>query len=295
MVGTRSAGTDLKAARATIVARFPELAGSTFTPLMAGWDSVAIDVDGRLIFKFPRHAAAERALVAEARLLAAIRPVVTMAVRDLSIHPGPPLFSRHVKLPGEHLLTREYRSLPDAARQRLAADVALFYAELHGLDPRAMSAAGAAPIHEWRMPDEILRRSWPLLPPALRLYAERAVAAWQRLPPDAHGTAFGYFDGHGWNMAFDHATARLNGIYDFADTGFGPLHREFVYPNWIAPDLTARIVAEYEALTGRAIDRERVHLLSGVLRLSELAEHADDAGRAPGMVRTDADWAALRA
>jgi hypothetical protein len=71
--------------------------------------------------------------VAEASLLTVIRPAVTMPVPDLTLYPGPPLFSRHIKLKGEHLLTRQYELLPVGARQRLAADMALFYASFTGL------------------------------------------------------------------------------------------------------------------------------------------------------------------
>lgn len=283
--------TNLGALRAAIARSFPELAGARFTPVVS-WDSVAVDVDDRLIFKFPRHPAAKERLATEARLLAVIRPAVTLPVPDLAIHPGPPLFSRHVKIRGEHLLARHYARLPVAARERLAADMALFYAELHRLDPDAMAAAGARPIAPWLAPEAILSRAWPLLSAELRRYAERTVATWQQLPPDPHGTVYGFFDGHGWNMAFDHRENRLNGIYDFADSGFGPLHQEFIYTNWIAPDLTARIVAAYEALTGRALDRRRIDLLSGVLRLSELAQYADDPEHAPAMLEQVAAWAA---
>jgi Ser/Thr protein kinase RdoA (MazF antagonist) len=167
-----------------------------------------------------------------------------------------------------------------------------FYAQLHSLAARVMEAAGARPIEPWLPPEEILRKVWPVLPSSLRPYADQTIAAWQQLPPDPHGTTYGFFDGHGWNMAFDHTANRLNGIYDFGDSGFGPLHQEFIYTNFIARDLTARIVAEYEALTGLALDRDRVDLLSGVLRLSELAEYADDAVHAPAMIRTVAAWAA---
>lgn len=275
-----------------ITRTFPELSEAKLTLLTEGWDCLAVDADDRLIFRFPRHEAAGKALVTEAGLLAVIRPAVTMPVPELALHRGPPLFSRHVKLKGEHLLTRHYERLPASSRQRLAADMALFYAELHVLDPRRMAAAGAGPIEPWLRPDDILRRASPLLPPELRTYAERTIAAWQALPPDPHGAIYGFFDGHGWNMAFDHDAQRLNGVYDFADSGFGPRHEEFIYANWIAPDLTARIVAEYEALTGLTLDRRRIELLSGVLRLSQLAEHADDpehAGETAGWV---ADWAA---
>jgi hypothetical protein len=241
-----------EALRSAVAGSFPELACSRFTLLTAGWDCVAVDADDQLIFKFPRHQAAEKALIMEASLLAIIRPVVTMQVPDLTLHHGPSLFSRHAKLKGEHLVAAQYELLPD----------------------------------------DILRRAWPVLPTRLHLYAEQAIGAWQRLPPDPYGTTYGFFDGHGWNMAFDHAGKHLNGIYDFADSGFGPLHQECVYLDWIARDLTARIISEYEALTGLALDRERIELLSAVLRLSQLAEYAEDAEHAPAMLKAVVDWVA---
>jgi hypothetical protein len=281
----------LDEARAVITAAFPDLSGAVFTLMTAGWHSTAVDVDDRLIFKFPRHAAAQAALVKEAGLLAVIRPAVTMPVPDLTLHDGPPVFSRHGKLRGDHLTSVHYDRLPEAARRQLADRLARFYAEIHGLDPRLLVAAGAAPVEAWLGPDEILRKALPALPPDLQAYARRTVAAWQDLPPDPFGQTYGFFDGHGWNMAFDHTRNQLTGIYDFADSGFGPLHQDFIYSNFIAPDLTERIIGGYEALTGRAIDRRRVDLLTGAHRLWELAELADDSAHAPAMIRSVADWA----
>lgn len=172
--------------------------------------------------------------------------------------------------------------------------MALFYTELHRLDPSDMQAAGAGPVEAWLPPGEILDKALPALPSALRDLAARTVSAWQGLPPDPHGTAYGFFDGHGWNMAFDHVHNRLNGIYDFADSGLGAVHQEFIYSSLIAPDLTGRIVAGYEALTGRTLDRRRIALLTGVHRLSELAALADDPAHARTMIRHVADWAETR-
>jgi aminoglycoside phosphotransferase (APT) family kinase protein len=285
--------TGLAALRATIIDACPELAASAFTLLTAGWDSTAVDVDDRLIFRFPRHEAAERALVREARLLALIRPAVSLPVPELTIHTGPPLFSHHPKLRGEHLLTRDYEDLPDDARWRLAADLARFYAELHDLDRQAMVAAGAGRVAEWGDPEDVLARVLPVLPPGLHAFGEQTIAAWRALPPDPCGIAFGFFDGHGWNMAFDHGRGRLHGVYDFADSGFGPLHQDFIYSNFIAPDLTARIVDAYDALTGRSLDRRRIAVLTGAHRLWELAALADNPEHAPTLIRHVAEWAAV--
>jgi len=285
---------DFEIARAAIIRAFPDLGSSSFTHAATSWHSVAIDVDDRLIFKFPRDEGAERALVREAALLAVVRPSVSMTVPDMSILHGPPLFSRHPKLKGGQLLTADYDALPDDARQRLGNDLARFYAELHRLDGSRMTAAGAKPIGAWQTTDVIRSRALPALPSRLRAFAQQTIAEFERLPPDPYDDTYGFFDGHGWNMAFDHARGRLNGIYDFADSGFGSLHQEFIYSNLISPDLTERIVSAYEGLTGRPMDRGRIALLTSVHRLSELAELADDPEHASTMIRSVTDWAAAR-
>ncbi len=277
---------DPESLRAVIVKVFLDLAAGVFTPQTRGWDSLAIDVDDRLIFKLPRHEAGRAGLVREAALLAIIHPAVALPTPDMTLHDGPPLFSRHDKLRGGYLEPAAYAALGDAARDRLAHDLALFYVQLHALPAAELEAAGAGPIKPWLQPDDILRKAWPILPAALRKYVERTVAAWRALPPDPHGRTYGFFDGHGWNMAFDPATGRLNGLYDFGDSGFGQLHQEFIYSNMISPDLTARIVGRYQTLAGRALDRERIALLFEVLRLSELAEHAEDAHWGPIALET---------
>ncbi|MGK9167272.1 aminoglycoside phosphotransferase family protein [Inquilinus limosus] len=282
---------DLDRYRAAILRAFPDLAASDVRVLAESWDSTAVEADGRLIFKFPRHEAAAQRLRKEA-LLAVSRPAVSLPVPDLVLVEGPPLFSRHTKIPGEHLLTAQYHQLPEEARWRLAEDLARFHAELHRLDPGRMAAAGAGPVEAWGTADDIRARALPALAPDLRAEAERVLAAYGQLPPEPQGTVYGFFDGHGWNMAFDHERQRLNGIYDFADSGIGPLHQEFVYSGFVSPDLTARIVSAYEVLTGRSIDRRRIAILTGAHRLWELAELAGDPEHLPMMVRSFADWAA---
>jgi hypothetical protein len=281
--------------RSLITNIFPELTASVFRLATPGWDSVAIDVDDRLIFKFPRNPGAERALIREAALLGIIRPSLSMTVPDMRIHDGPPIFSSLTKIQGEHLITDDYERLPKAARQRLGDDLARFYAELHGLDGERMRALGAGPIPPWQSPETVRDKALPLLSSDLATYAERVIWDFKALPPDPYGTIYGFFDGHGWNMAFDHAEGRLNGLYDFSDSGFGPLHQEFIYSNFISPDLTSRIVSAYETLTGRRLDRRRIAVLTGFHRLSELAELADDPAHVGAKIDSVAAWAAATA
>jgi aminoglycoside phosphotransferase (APT) family kinase protein len=281
---------DIETLHAAILAHDPTLAGLPYVAHHAGWDSVAIDVDDRLIFKFPRQDIGVASLLCEARLIAAARTHVRLAIPDLSIVGTDPVFSRHTKIPGAHLLPEHYAALPEAAREALATDMARFFADLHALPRATMEAAGAGPV-EWYDADTIAARALPLLDPPLRNWAETTLADWLALGADPYGEVYGFFDGHGWNMAFDHERRRLNGIYDFGDSGIAPLHQEFVYPGLVARDLITRILPHYEQETGRTIDRHRVMTLAGVHRLFEVAQHHDDPPNRPAMLESLAQWA----
>jgi aminoglycoside phosphotransferase (APT) family kinase protein len=280
----------LASLRGLIVGAFPELADRRFTLAPRGWDSVAVDVGGLLVFKFPRHPAAAARLRKEARLLSVIRQRVAMPVPDMVLVEGPPLFSRHAKLAGDYLTPDAYAAMTRAGRERVAGQLALFYAELHALDPCQLSALGAGPIGAWLRTAEIALKALPLLPKALRPRGETALSAYARLPPDPCGETFGFFDGHGWNLAFDADRERLNGVYDFGDSGLGPLHQEFIYSSLSSFDLTDRIVTAYEGVTGRKLDRRRIDLLTGIHGLSELAGLAADPARAGAGIDRVAAW-----
>jgi aminoglycoside phosphotransferase (APT) family kinase protein len=198
-------------------------------------------------------------------------------------------FSVHRKLPGAHLLPAHYPALPEEARDRLSRDLARFHAELHAIPSATMAAAGVVPIQGWEEPASVLATALPLLPPPLHAAARDVARGWQALPPDRQ--VYGFFDGHGWNMAFDHAAGRLNGIYDFADSGLGPLHREFVPAGFVHPDLSRRLVAAYSALTGTPVDPDRVRIVAGMVRLWEVASVAGDPAGIPGMVANFSTWA----
>lgn len=274
-----------------VLQRFPDLAGAQFTLLSAGWDSVALDADDRLIFKFPRDTDGEAALRTEAGLLGLVRQHVSMPVPRLEVFDTPRVFSRHLKIPGEHLLTEHYDNLGEGAQQELAERMGLFYAQLHEISVEAARMAGAAPLDIWPPAEEILRLAWPVLPLSLRKFAERTMERWATLPKDPYGDRYGFFDGHGWNMAFDHDQQQLNGIYDFGDSGIGALHQEFIYSSLVSPDLTARIIGAYERQTGVPIDRQRVEVLTGTHRLWEVAGEAHLPDNLPALLAMLASWA----
>ena len=282
---------DISKQREAILAKYPELKNSVFTAVDVGWDSLAIDADDELIFKFPKNPEAEARLRKEVRFLEIIRPAVSIPVPEMKLHDGPPVFSDHHKLKGSYLLAEGYAKLSRAQRQDTAEKLARFYAELHAVSVSRMADAGALPLPPWRNAADILEKALPHIAPEHHDWARKTLDAWISLRADPHGTVFGFYDGHGWNMAFDHTRGALNGIYDFADAGFGPLHQDFIYSSFIEEDLTQRIIACYEAITGKQIDRRRVDILTGAYRLHELANIAHDQPQIPHARANIEQWA----
>ena len=257
----------------------------------SGWDSVAIAA-GERMFKFPRHAEALAALRREIAILEQVAPVSPLRVPSMILHDGARPFSEHVLIPGDHLLKAGYERLDPPRRDALADALAGFHAAIHRLDPARMRAIGAGPVEAWLPPEAVERFALPALPAAWRGPAAAIVAAYADLPPDPAGEVYGHFDAHGWNMAFDSPAGRLNGLYDFADSGIGPLHREFICSSFVSRDLTERIIGRYERHATRSIDRGRVGCLTGYHRLWELAVAVRDGGPADDMRASALDWLA---
>lgn len=272
-----------EAYREAIAAVRPDLADAPMVLHTRGWDSNAVQV-GDTIFKFPKRAEAVPRLEREARFLALVRPRVTLAVPDMQLHRSPMLFSEHTMIPGTIIETSGYDVLSGSQKQAMAEALAGFYAALHTIPVADAIAAGAEPKPGWPPAAEVLPTLRQQQPAAVCDFAERAFAAYDALP--AEDEIFGYFDGHGWNMAFDHERGVLNGVYDFADAAIGPVSREFTYPSLTSTDLAERIMPLYEGLTGRTIDRRTVAVRLSVQNLSELAElETPDEGFAAGVVR----------
>ncbi|WP_328768973.1 phosphotransferase [Devosia sediminis] len=162
------------------------------------------------------------------------------------------------------------------------------------MDLGHVRALGIGDCDPWLDADTIRRNAWRHLPDPIRSWADRALMAWAELPPDPHGETYGHFDAHGWNMAFDMRSGRLAGVFDFGDSGFGPVHREFVYSMLIDVDLTGRIIASYERHSGRSIDRERVLLLADIHRLWEIAVEHEDGASVAAMLEEVVPWAMAR-
>jgi hypothetical protein len=237
------------------------------------WDSLAIEA-GDALFKFPKSPIAEVRLRREARYLALIRPRVPLPVPDLRIHEAPLVFSEHTLIPGRIILAADYARLDGAQRDAMAAKLGAFYAALHDIPVPEAEAAGATGIPDWADTATALDVAMPFVPEPLHAWVHCVLAAYEPLRSDPDRVT-GYFDGHGWNMAFDHDRGVLNGVFDFADGGIGPRQQDFCYGNLIAPDLTDRTIRAYTVLTGHVVDRRTVMLHTAVQKIVETEDAGD--------------------
>lgn len=270
----RMTAADIDTLVAKAILHRPDLSGKPVRVFQTGFDSVALGIDGWL-FKFPRNDQATVSLRREAALLEVIRPRVSMPVPEMRLFDSPEPWSMHRMIPGGHLTPQIYDTLHDRVRAGLADDLALFHAQMHAIDAGKLRQAGAGPVGGQNLDPANLALALAVLKPVWHATARRIMSGYRALPPDPLGRTFGFFDGHGWNMAFDRRRQRLNGIYDFADSGFGPVHLDFVFSDFISRDLTSRILLAYSRLTGLDLDRHRVDLLMGALILDEVAGAAD--------------------
>lgn len=270
---TKPADFDLAAALAVIARAMPDepLAGARL--LAQGFDNVAVATVAR-VFRFPRDETAGERLRQEAALLALVHPRVDLTVPLLELHEDP-LFSAHSMIPGQALDGDAYLSLGQHQRDELAEVLAVFYAQLHAIPLADAKAAGAGAAEPFPDPDDLLSQVLPLLNPDQQAWARSVTESMADLSPDPV-TVFSWFDGHGWNMAFDRQAGRLNGAFDFADAGIGGLHHDLIHTNLIHPDLTRRLAARYTRLTGRDLDPRRMSVLTGMHRLFDLAQSHDD-------------------
>lgn len=283
---------DLQACREEIEHAFPELRGAPMSLLTEGWDSVGVDVDDRLIFKFPRDADSEQGLVREYAILSIVRPHLSLRVPDMSLHKGARLFSRHDKIPGDHLIAAEYDKLSEQQRDGVGQVLGRFYAELHAIDPALFAALPPVQFDPQPTEEELRAGLVPVLPEEFRGFVKDTLRARRSLPPDPHGEVFSFFDGHGWNMAFDRQRGVLNGVFDFADARVAPLQQDFTYSNFISRDLTERIISAYEELTGRPIDRDRVRTLHSYQLVSEVAGWENYPDKLPKVLAIFRQWVA---
>lgn len=214
----------------------PGLSVATVRFFEEGWDYELWEVNGELLFRFPKRAECAMPLMREARLLSELADALTTPVpRPEHIYEGDaesgmPFFA-YRKLAGVPLSI-----IDEAHRAGFAQQIGHFLSELHRFPVKRAIAAGipALTAESWRekyraFRDEVRDALLPLLTPGEQATVE---TFWRSFLDDDRHFQFRPALVHG-DLGLEHIlvdpdTATLTGVIDFADAMIGDPAIDFV-------------------------------------------------------------------
>lgn len=289
---------DIATCRQAIEARLPHLHIRSLTPITQGWDSFVLEVNGELIFRFPRRPEVEASLEVEARLLPALAPTLSLAIphfeyvcRRTAGCPTP--FVGYRRIPGAPF---DPTSVPATQARDGARRLGRLLGELQRF-PRTQAAGLGVPDAspaQWRAEYEALyvrirEQVLPLLTARSRLHWEALWDEFLGRPEHLHfGPVLLHRDLTADHILYDPAQAALVGVIDWGDASTGDPAFDFagllrhgrafienllaMYPGPVAGTFLerarfyARIVPFHEVLYGLLVN-DRQHMRQGLAQL----------------------------
>jgi aminoglycoside 2''-phosphotransferase len=245
----------LVAIAAALAEAFPDLHPvAPLRPLGEGFRSRVVVTAGGVVFRIGKNGRAAAGYEREARLLPALAPRLPAAIP----HPrwrAPPSAAfpfgalGYPMLPGVPLTPA---ALPAGAAD-LAADLAAFLRALHSITPDIAAPWGLpgarTAVPRW---EAVRVATMPALAGALTRPEWRALDQWwDGFLRDEAGSCAPVALRHGdlWyeNLLVDPAAARLSGVLDFEEVGFGDPAQDFATLLHLGPHFAGQVVAAYRA------------------------------------------------
>lgn len=219
----------------------PGLQFEQVTPILSGWDSWVLDLDGKWIFRFPRRGEVAAAMEKEVRLLSFLddrlpADVPRVVYQARHGEDGSLLFCGYERLPGDGL------DAAGAGMPELAQQIGELLSSLHQVRLPAALLVDFPPAspQDWRneYQDEyrwVQQQVFPLLPENARQAAQKfwldyleQPACFEFQPVFLHG------DLGAEHLLYDSASARLTGVIDWQDARWGDPALDFVGLYWLA-------------------------------------------------------------
>ena len=237
-----------------IAACFPDLAIERCQPIAQGWDSMAVAVNCRLIFRFPKRREVEPQYTMEARLLPVLAGALPLPIPDVAFFwPGGAayrgIFIGHRLIHGVQLAAAHLA--PDRPDQ-IAAQLGHFLAALHRFPIQRATQLGVPANDQagWRQryQDQFVQIQQQILPLLAPPAQARITREWQAFLADhtRFPAALIHQDLNGEHILFDPARGAISGIIDWGDTMIGDPAIDFVglLANY-GEDFTEQVLAHY--------------------------------------------------
>ena len=222
--------------RAAIAAAFPALAIQSIRFLAEGWDSNVWEVNGDLIFRFPKRAEVATWLRYEIALLPLLGPTLPVSAPRFTYiaepsHAFPYPFVGYRKLPGMPLAAAPATLIQP---ERLAPQIGTFLTALHRFPVTHAVACGVlnASPEAWRAQYATmlaeLRTLFPRMTPAERERTERLFAGYLDNPLHTRFIpVLLHRDLGGDHLLLEPETGDLAGVIDWGDLSIGDPAQDF--------------------------------------------------------------------
>jgi aminoglycoside 2''-phosphotransferase len=285
--------------RGSIERCFPRIQIRAWKPILEGWDSIVVEVNGELLFKFPRRPEVRAQLEKEGLLLPELGKVLPLPVpRILFVGTvdgtDDTQFIGYRKIDGVELTAQLASS---ASGQRLALELSGFLSELHRFPVREALRLRVPDLgsKRWQQEyrgyyDQQRREVFPLLE---RSAKEKAHALWNGFLSEKDNFRFRpaliHRDLVGEHVLCDPDRGSVAGVIDWGDAAIGDPAIDFAgllldcggefaqrvltayegevdHTFWSRAVFYARIVGGLEALYGLLVD-DQSHIQRGLERL----------------------------
>jgi aminoglycoside phosphotransferase (APT) family kinase protein len=218
-----------------------------------GEDHQVVVLDGRHLFRFPRHPGHPTGLALELAVLRALRRRCAIPTPDYRHVASGGDFAGYEMIAGVELTPRRFAALARDARERVLDQIAEFLSAMHALTLDEVIAELGAPPEAWPreetpaglVADGRIRR----LPPIARAYPELAVlveafyARFETMAPGPDRLLHG-------DVTNDHLLLApsgdcLAGVIDFGDVEIGDVAYDFAYLWSYGEQAPAHVFARY--------------------------------------------------
>lgn len=262
--------------RQIIAACFPDLALDSCAIHSEGWDSVAVAVNGELIFRFPKRRDVEPQYQIERRLLPALAGALPLPIPDVAFFwPGgaanPSIFMGHHLIDGIQLTAEHLTPERTAA---IAQQIGQFLSTLHRFPSKQSSKLGLPVGDEadWRQryQNQFEQIHACVLPLLDEVAQARITHDWQAfLNNEMHfQVALIHQDLAGEHILYAPARGTITGIIDWGDVAIGDPAIDFTgLLAAYGEDFTERVLAQYQCEVDTSF-RDRMRFYCGITPLN---------------------------
>ena len=203
---------------------FPNLTWTSHRYLTHGWDHDVLILDEALVFRAPRTQAYRDALANEARLLRYLQPRVDVGIPDYVYQSAGGSFAGYRLLAGRELDAATFGRLSDAARERIAQQLAAFLAAVHETPKSVARECGVSEQDPRKDHEDLVLDVETLVLPRLASHEVEVVRAFltelaAEVKP-THPMALVHGDLAGEHILWDPGRRQVN-IIDFSDRSIG--------------------------------------------------------------------------